>query len=371
MKNKLLIIFFSIFLYTSVFAENLFIESKKISLEKQSQITVFENEVVVKTIDNDTIESDYAKYDKEIEFLILKNNITATDKKNNIINTDYAEYSKKTKIFKSKGPTKIITSDKYIIETEDVVLDNNKKFIFSDKKTIVTDLDGNKIYLDNFEYQTINNIFKSIGLVRVEDKMNNSYEFSQIYIDTQKKEILGTDIRARMNQDDFKINKKNKPRIFANTVRIGKETSTFGKSIFTLCDYRKNDKCPPWSIQASKMLHDSKKKTIYYDNAIIKVYNLPIFYIPKLSHPDPTVDRRSGFLPPTLTSSKNLGSGITVPYFWALNDDKNFTITNKLFVDEHPLMLGEYHQAFKNSSLLADLGFTEGYKKTNKKKKGW
>ena len=370
MKNKLLIIFFSIFLYTSVFAENLFIESKKISLEKQSQITVFENEVVVKTIDNDTIESDYAKYDKEIEFLILKNNITATDKKNNIINTDYAEYSKKTKIFKSKGPTKIITSEKYIIETEDVVLDNNKKFIFSDKKTIITDLDGNKIYLDNFEYQTINNIFKSIGLVRVEDKMNNSYEFSQIYIDTQKKEILGTDIRARMNQDDFKFNKKNKPRIFANTVRIGKETSTFGKSIFTLCDYRKNDKCPPWSIQASKMLHDSKKKTIYYDNAIIKVYNLPIFYIPKLSHPDPTVDRRSGFLPPTLTSSKNLDSGITVPYFWAVNDDKNFTITNKLFVDEHPLMLGEYHQAFKNSSLLADLGFTEGYKKTNNKKKG-
>ena len=28
--------------------------------------------------------------------------------------------------------------------------------------------------------------------------------------------------------------------------------------------------------------------------------------------------------------------------------------------DEHPLILGEYHQAFKNSNFLADFGFTEG-----------
>ena len=51
---------------------------------------------------------------------------------------------------------------------------------------------------------------------------------------------------------------------------------------------------PPWTIQASEILHDNKK-TIYYDNALIKVYNIPIFYIPKLSHPDPTVERRSDF----------------------------------------------------------------------------
>jgi LPS-assembly protein len=80
------------------------------------------------------------------------------------------------------------------------------------------------------------------------------------------------------------------------------------KVFLLLCDYRKNDKCPPWSIQASKMLHDNKKKTIYYDNAVIKIYDIPIFYFPKLSHPDPTVDRRSGFLPPTFSDTKNLGS---------------------------------------------------------------
>ena len=33
------------------------------------------------------------------------------------------------------------------------------------------------------------------------------------------------------------------------------------------------------------------------------------------------------------------------------------------------MFLGEYHQAFKNSSLLTDFGFTEGYKKTSSTKK--
>ena len=59
--------------------------------------------------------------------------------------------------------------------------------------------------------------------------------------------------------------------------------SNFTKSVFTLCDYRKDDKCPPWSLQAKSMKHDSENKTIYYDNAILKIYDIPISYFPKLS----------------------------------------------------------------------------------------
>ena len=116
------------------------------------------------------------------------------------------------------------------------------------------------------------------------------------------------------------------------------------------------------------MNHDNISKTIYYENAVIKVYDIPIFYLPFLSHPDPSVKRRSGFLPPSFSDTKNLGAGVTVPYFWAINDDKNFTIKNRLFIDEHPLFHGEYHQAFKNSNFITDFGYTEGYKKSSAKK---
>ncbi|MDC0619356.1 hypothetical protein OAO89_03470 [Pelagibacteraceae bacterium] len=369
MKNKILIIFFTLFIGTNLIGENLQIESKKITLDKNNKTSIFKESVIVKTEDKTTIESDYAEYNKVSNLLILKKNIYATDIKNNVIETEYAEYNANTKIFESKGFTKIVTTEKYVIEGKDITLDNSKNIITSNNKTIITDQDENKIYLDNFEYQANNHIFKSIGYVQIIDNKDNSYEFSQIYIDTKKKEILGSDIKSFMNDENFQINKKNKPRIFSNSFKMNKQETVFNKSIFTLCDYRKNDKCPPWSIQASKMLHDSKKKTIYYDNAVVKVYDIPIFYFPKFSHPDPTVDRRSGFLPPSLSSSKNLGNGVSIPYFWDLGYDKNLTLTNNLYASENPLFLGEYQQAFRNSNFIADFGYTEGYKKNTAKKK--
>ena len=65
-----------------------------------------------------------------------------------------------------------------------------------------------------------------------------------------------------------------------------------------------------------------------------------------------TVKSRSGFLPPTLTSSKNLGTGFKLPYFWAMDKDKDLTFTSSLFDSERPLMLGEYRQAFAKSNII-------------------
>ena len=46
--------------------------------------------------------------------------------------------------------------------------------------------------------------------IKLTDKGKNTYEFSQIYIDTIKKEILGTDTKAFLRQDRFKMNENNK-----------------------------------------------------------------------------------------------------------------------------------------------------------------
>ena len=54
-----------------------------------------------------------------------------------------------------------------------------------------------------------------------------------------KKEILGTDIKAFLNHEDFKVNSKNDPRIFANTMKSNDKESSFGKSVFTLCQFKK------------------------------------------------------------------------------------------------------------------------------------
>ena len=40
-----------------------------------------------------------------------------------------------------------------------------------------------------------------------------------------------------------------------------------------------------------------------------------------------------------------------------------------MFVDEYPLFLGEYEQAFKSASLITDFGYTKGYKRIVIKKR--
>ena len=187
MKNNFFIIFFSLFIGAKVFGESVLIESKIINLDKNKETSIFKNEVVITTQDNSKITSEYAEYDRVNGVIKLKENIKAIDNKNNIIESENAIYYENTKVFKSFGPTKIITSDQYIIEGSDITFDNQKKFITSSNKALVTDLDNNKIYLDNFEYIVENNIFKSVGYVKIEDKLNNTYEFSQVYIDTKKK----------------------------------------------------------------------------------------------------------------------------------------------------------------------------------------
>ncbi len=339
MKNNFLFIFLLFFISKVSALENLDIQAKKISVDKKKEITIFQDEVVIKDNQNNYIKSDYVIFDKKLQKLNIQ------------------------------GKVGILTSEGYSVESENVTMDKQKSTLISESPTIITDVQKNKIYLNNFEYNSKEKKFKSIGDIKVNDNLNNVYKFSQIYIDEITKELLGTDSKAFFNNKSFKINKDNKPRIFSNTVSIKENESNFIKSSFTTCNYRENDKCPAWEIRAKNIKHDNIKKTIYYDNVIIRIYDVPILYFPKLAHPDPSVVRRSGFLIPAYSDTKNLGSSINVPYFWAINNDKDLTINNRLFLDEHPLILGEYRQAFLNSNLIVDFGYTGGYKKESSKKK--
>ena len=103
---------------------------------------------------------------------------------------------KKNSLYKIIGDTKILTSSGYIVDASNVTLDINKKILSSQMKAKVEDIQNNFIYLDNFDYLANQNIFKSIGKIEVIDKLNNSYKFSQIYIDEKKKEIIGTDSKV-------------------------------------------------------------------------------------------------------------------------------------------------------------------------------
>jgi len=314
------------------------------------------------------IKSSKIQYDDNSKVTIFEGDVSSRDEKGNKLFSEYAKYNKLEEVIETKGNTKIITSGEYEVYSSDVIFDNKKNIIFSNNKTDIIDKDGNTISVEMFNYSILTNIFFSKGNIQIKDINNNNYNFSEIYIDENKKKIIGSDIKAFLNQPGISISDDNEPRFFANTMSKSGKTNTFEKGIFTYCKNKGNDECPPWSLQSKRIKHDLAKKTIYYENVVLKIYDFPIFFSPKFSHPDPSVKRRSGLLAPALSTSSNLGSGFATPYFWNIAKDKDLTLTPKFYLNENPLLLAEYRQDFVNSYLIVDAGYTQGYKKKNTKK---
>ena len=315
------------------------------------------------------IKANQIKLNKETKIILAEGNVQISDKKNNTIFAEKAEYNKNNELMKSFGSTDIITSEKFRIQGENIFYDNKKGVIYSKSNTVITDINGNQIYLDMFDYSTEKKMFFSQGNIEVLDNKTNRYLFSEIYIDEKNKKIVGSDVKSFLNDNSFKDDERNEPRFFANSALINKEEVSFQKGIFTSCKDRGGEKCPPWSIQAEKISHNKAKKTVYYDNAVLKIYDFPIFYFPKFFHPGPTVKRQSGFLFPTIQDNSSVGFSSSIPYYWAISENKDMTFTPKIYTKENLLVLHEYRHAFKDSFLLVDSGYTSGYKKTDKFKK--
>ena len=178
--------------------------------------------------------------------------------------------------------------------------------------------------------------------------------------------MAGSNVKIIFNKNTFG-NIENDPRLVANSAVVTESKSYIEGGVFTTCK-KKGDECPPWKLTAKKIIHDKENQIIKYENAKLFLYDVPILYAPRFFHPDPTVKRQSGFLAPSLLKSTSLGSGINLPYYFALAEHKDVTLSPKIYADENPVIQSEYRHKTKNSYSIIDASYNQGYKKTSEKK---
>ena len=359
--KTLIILFLSLFVFNiNLCAEEFNITAKEILLDKENKILTGKGAVEAIDSDGNIIIADTIIYKKSEEFLLAEGNVKVIDKEENILLSKKASYDKINGLIRTYGNTELVLKKDYKLLSKDVYYNTNKKILTSSESSIFKDTDGNIIETSMFQYDIEKNLFSSIGKIRVEDIKKNKYFFKEIHIDTKKKEMIGSDVSVILDQENFGLSQENDPRFVANDIFITKNRTNLSKGVFTVCKLKKN-KCPPWSLKAKKISHDKLKKTIYYNSATLKIYDIPIFYFPKFFHPDPTVKRQSGFLAPFFTNSTNVGFGSAIPYYWAISENKDLTFTPKIYTKENALFLNEYRQAFRNGFLTLDTSYNEGY----------
>ena len=366
MRNKITIIFLTFIFNLSYFNPCLAEEFifKVTDLEILEKNTIYKGNNRGKVITDTQVElvSDNFEYLKKINRLEANGDVQLTDIKNNIIiNAEKMFYLKTEEIIYTIGKTLINVGNKYNIEGYDLTLLKNKMILSSNKVATITDYDSNIYKLAQFEYSINKEILKGKDIIiTTNDKENDSDEFffQTGFFDLKKNEFLAKEVVTKFHKNLFD-NNENDPRINAAT-GYGDEFNTyFRKGVFTSC--KKTDKCPPWKITSDLIHHDKIKKQINYKNAWLEIYDFPVLYFPKFFHPDPTVERQSGFLKPELGSSNNLGSSIYTPYFFVVSDKEDLTIKPRLFDDNKFLLQNEYRKITKNSLTIADFSFLNGH----------
>jgi LPS-assembly protein len=137
----------------------------------------------------------------------------------------------------------------------------------------------------------------------------------------------------------------------AEVMRLGGRYTTMTRVVASSCKVCSGSATPLWEIRARRVVHDQTERQIYFDNASLRLGGVPVFYIPRLRMPDPTLKRSTGFLIPALRSSSTLGTGLRWPYFITLGSSRDLTITPFVATKNVTAVELRYRQAFRTGEI--------------------
>jgi LPS-assembly protein len=171
--------------------------------------------------------------------------------------------------------------DNRVLEADRVVYDRKTKRVFAEGNARLKEPNGQVLYSDRFELTD---------------------DFRDGFIDSLR--VVSAD---------------NQRITAARGERTDGETTVFEKGTYTAClPCKENPERPPlWQVKAARIIAKNSEQMIYYEDASLEFFGLPLAYIPFFSAPDPTVSRKSGILTPRYIRKASLGYGIEIPIYFA------------------------------------------------------
>jgi len=124
------------------------------------------------------------------------------------------------------------------------------------------------------------------------------------------------------------------------------------------CRVKGKTKKPTWRLKARKVTQDKNSKSIRYRDAVFEFKGIPVFYTPYLAHPDPSVGRASGLLMPFIGLSGSKGFNFRTPYYIALSDYSELTVTPRIFQNVNPVLGAQYRRKFFSGEFNFEGSFT-------------
>ncbi len=243
---------------------------------------------------------------------------------------DELETNEATGVILAKGNV-IVTRGQMELKSDRLWYEQPKDVIIAEGNVVLTEADGSVLYTDE---------------IRLSDKMS----------------------RAEVNK--VKVLMRDESRIWADTfIKKANNNKQMRNASYTACDMCEG-KSPLWQIDARKVNYDAEGQNINYNDAVLRIKNVPVLYLPFLSHPAPEVKRRSGFLMTSMGSSSYLGQYIQPTYFWDVSDHTDVILSPYFTTDRGVVLGGQYRQYVYNGHIKAEGTYLEDNGKDYNNRRG-
>ena len=138
----------------------------------------------------------------------------------------------------------------------------------------------------------------------------------------------------------------------ARAERSGGDTTTFFDSTYTACEPCREDptKPPLWNVKAKKIIVDHNEQMVYFTDARLEFFGMPMVYLPYFAVPDPSVQRKSGWLAPSFGYEQRVGVFVSTPYYWAPAPNYDITFAPTIYTRQGVLTDVEWRHRLANGA---------------------
>jgi len=128
--------------------------------------------------------------------------------------------------------------------------------------------------------------------------------------------------------------------------------TVFESGVYTACEACKDDpkKPPLWQVKAARIIHNQTERMVYFEDARLEFFGVPVGYFPYLATPDPTVKRKTGVLMPIFSTSTVYGFALETPYYFALAPNYDLTVSPRFTTRQGPLVQGEFRHRLEDGT---------------------
>lgn len=204
---------------------------------------------------------------------------------------------------------------------------------------------GTILLADTIIYDQNLNTVQAMGHVSMLESGGNVFFAEALALKDDMKAGVIQQFKARLSDDSLFVANGAK-KIDENHMELYRVAYTPCK-----CDRDSKTGNPTWAIEADHATIDQVKQRVTYENAYFNAFGVPILYTPYFSHPTPDAENESGLLLPELVQSRNLGLVFKQPVYYAIDPDRDLTLTPIITSKEGVVIASAYRQMF-DSGLL-------------------